>query len=262
MASLTDVINKACRRLGVAPITTLGTDGTPQDGFYNETHLDIIKAVMQTHPFNRLLTRKTLDYTPGTLTLSATSVGVGRTATSSVAFFTDRDVGAFLIELGTSASGVAEITAYTSATVVTVEITTAWNDADGVLAQNVWTIDPQGTDFGYVYVLPSDLLYLDHLDLEESQWVIEGGRILTTYADAVAHYVRYIATPDDWDRLLLDAIVAKLAAEGAWPLTKNRQLMADMDALYNKKLAEAMGASQSEQKRHESYPLTVLKDVR
>ncbi|KKM83215.1 hypothetical protein LCGC14_1311690 [marine sediment metagenome] len=259
--SLTDLVNMALDLLGVGQITTLGTDGTAQDGFMNRNHLRLIKAVQRQHPFNRIVTRKVLDYVPGTLTLSSTAVGTGVTATSSVAFFTERDVGALLKELGTGATGVAEITAYTSPTVVTVENTTAWNGTSPI-AQNSWHLKPQGNDFAYGYVLPSDLLLFNHLDDEEAQWAIEGDRVLTTYSDAVAHYARYLATPDDWDQLLLDAIVAKLAAEAAWPLTKNQKLQADMQNLYGRKVAEAMGVSDSEKQRQTKYAATVLKDVR
>lgn len=259
--SLTDVVNMSLDLIAVGQITTLGGDGTLQDGFFSRNHLRLIKAVQRQHPFNRTLTRKVLDYTPGTLTLSSTAVGTGVTATSSVAFFTDRDVGALLKELGTGATGVAEITAYTSPTVVTVENTTAWNGTSPI-AQNSWNLQPQGNDFAYAYVLPSDLLLFDHLDDEINTWAIEGDRVLTNYSGAIVHYVRYVSTPDDWDPLLLDAIVAKLAAESAWPLTKNEKLQADMQELFARKMTEAMGVSDSEKQRQVKYALTVLKDVR
>ena len=57
-------------------------------------------------------------------------------------------------------------------------------------------------------------------------------------------------------------IVTGLAAEAAWPLTKNRQLQVDMWALYNTAIAHASGVTQSERKTHTSYRLTHLRDGR
>lgn len=69
-----------------------------------------------------------------TLTLSAATVGAGRTATSGAAAFQPSDVGRPLI----SGQGLGVITAYTSATQVTVNITQAF--ASTSLAANAWRI--------------------------------------------------------------------------------------------------------------------------
>lgn len=69
------------------------------------------------------------------LTLSASSVGVGRTATASGAVFLASDVGRGII----SDVGIAVITAYTSTTVVTVEITRAFSGT-GIGSFN-WTLE-------------------------------------------------------------------------------------------------------------------------
>lgn len=75
------------------------------------------------------------------LTLSAATVGVGRTATASAATFLASDVGRGIIY----DAGIAVITAYTSATVVTVEITRAFASVSVPAAQ--WTLEgsPQAT---------------------------------------------------------------------------------------------------------------------
>lgn len=82
-----------------------------------------------TEPFDELGTRPA-----ATLTLSAASVGAGRTFTASAAAFEAGDVGR-TIEAG---GGIAEITGYTSTTVVTATITTAF--ASTAAASGDWLI--------------------------------------------------------------------------------------------------------------------------
>jgi len=76
-----------------------------------------------------------------TLTLSAATVGAGRTFTASASTFLAGDVGRRITYQG----GTATITGYTSATVVTCEITTAFTGA--AIPANDWKLEdsPQGT---------------------------------------------------------------------------------------------------------------------
>lgn len=73
-------------------------------------------------------------------TLSAATVGTGRTFTSSASAFLAGDVGRQIVAGG----GIAEITAFTSATVVTVEVITAF--ANTALASWQMTLSPQATN--------------------------------------------------------------------------------------------------------------------
>ena len=70
-----------------------------------------------------------------TLTLSAATVGTGRTATAAAACFEASDVGRQI----TSGVGLATITAYTSTTAVTVTIVDAFASA-GPIASQSWTL--------------------------------------------------------------------------------------------------------------------------
>lgn len=70
-----------------------------------------------------------------TLTLSSAAVGAGRTATASAAVFLPSDVGRQLV----SGAGQAVVTAFTSATVVTVDIIIAFGGT--VLASGAWLLD-------------------------------------------------------------------------------------------------------------------------
>lgn len=77
-----------------------------------------------------------IGYTPSTtLTLSLATVGAGRTATAGAAAFQPADVGRQI----TSGTGVATIVGYTSTTVVTVDISSAFVSVN--LASGAWTIE-------------------------------------------------------------------------------------------------------------------------
>lgn len=263
--TLTDVCNMALDTIGVAPITSLGTDGTPQDDFMSRNHVRLIKAVQSEHPWPELKTRLELNRSPGTLTLSALTVGTGRTATSSASFFDPNDVvvsgdGTQIKEYSTG-SGVAKITGYTSATVVTVEITRAFT-GPSPLAQNGWYLDPIATDFDYCYAKPSDFLRLVDLDDARATWAFEGPRVLTDYDEAILHYIRYDAAPDNWGTLLLEAIVARLAAEAAPKLLKKPGELANLWSLYSEKLAAAKAKARGESQPFGRYSRSDLADVR
>lgn len=76
-----------------------------------------------------------------TLTLSAATVGTGRTATAAAAVFLNSDVGR---RITTAGSGLATITAFISATQVTIDIAEAFGSTS--LAGNEWLLEdtPQG----------------------------------------------------------------------------------------------------------------------
>lgn len=78
-----------------------------------------------------------LNFAGGTLTLTAPSVGTGRTATASVAVFAATDVGKLI--KAQNGRGVAEITAFTSTTVVTVAVVVAFTGTS--IADDDWYLD-------------------------------------------------------------------------------------------------------------------------
>lgn len=102
---------------------------------FSDTVWDMSDAPFTTTPFDEQ------GYTPATTaTLSAASVGAGRTITAASAVFLPSDVGRQLV----SGAGVATVTGYTSSTVLTVTITIAF--AGVSLASGAWYLDvsPQG----------------------------------------------------------------------------------------------------------------------
>lgn len=97
--------------------------------------------VFEPVPFTQLPYDETGAVPTTGLTLSAATVGAGRTATSGGAFFRPADVGRII----THEAGVARVTAYTSPTAVTVEITRAFPSVIVPLGQWVLDSSPQAT---------------------------------------------------------------------------------------------------------------------
>lgn len=91
---------------------------------------DLSAAPFVTVPFDEQ------GHTPAVAaTLSAATVGTGRTATAAAAAFLPSDVGRVL----TSGAGSATVTGYTSTTQVTIDITAAFSGT--ALASGAWTLD-------------------------------------------------------------------------------------------------------------------------
>lgn len=68
---------------------------------------------------------------------------------------------------------------------------------------------------------------------------IEGRRLLTDDGEANIVYIKRETDPMVYDALLVQAISARLAAELAFPLTKNPRLVSTMWELYASKMQEA-----------------------
>lgn len=103
---------------------------------FGDANWDCSPAPFTTTPFAEVG-----DYPAADLTLSANTVGTGRTMTAASAVFLASDVGrAILLE-----AGIAVITAYTSTTVVTVEVKVIFPAA--ILPAGLWNLDssPQAT---------------------------------------------------------------------------------------------------------------------
>ncbi len=110
------------------------------------------------------------------------------------------------------------------------------------------TPDAQAPLFGYSfqYTLPSDLMLLlfattqAHGDHEIARYVIEGGKLLADVGTGV--YIRYNARITDTTKFVqpyTEALVARMAAELAVPLTESRTLQGQFFKIYQAKLDEA-----------------------
>lgn len=103
---------------------------------FADTNWDLSPIEFYTEPF-----AEQGIYPNATLTLSATTVGAGRTATASAAVFLVSDIGRAILY----GAGKAVITGFTSTTVVTVQITAAFGT--NPIAAQAWNLDisPQTT---------------------------------------------------------------------------------------------------------------------
>jgi hypothetical protein len=97
---------------------------------FSATAFDLSAAPFTTTPFEEQGHRLAAD-----VTLSAATVGTGRTATASAGVFLPSDVGRQLV----SGAGVATVTGYTSATQITVSVTIAFTST--ALASGAWYLD-------------------------------------------------------------------------------------------------------------------------
>jgi hypothetical protein len=208
---------------------------------------------MQEHPWNftvartRLSAVATTTLTPGAGATVADTTGV--TFTAGISTFLSTDVGYRIV----GNSGEARITGYTSGTVVTGTIDTAFADLTTIAAGD-WRIAPAwGHD--YRYLLPTDAIRIMQIDTAGGVfwrpglvWVdtaqipfkIERGYILTDEGNAL--FVQYIADITDvtkYPPIFETAFVALLAYELSFPTTGNTQLSRSLYDVYRLKLAEA-----------------------
>jgi hypothetical protein len=115
--------------------------------FHGEVYPQLLKRFDEDNwdcsdaPFSAIPFEETGDYPAAEVTLSLATVGTGRTATASAASFLVSDIGRAIIWK----TGIGVITAFTSTTVVTVEIVTAFSDVS--IPGGEWNLDssPQTT---------------------------------------------------------------------------------------------------------------------
>lgn len=147
-----------------------------------------------------------------------------------------------------------------------------------VLTERAWSFaeeqlvltGPSAGNWGnaYLYAIPADVLriYRVYEDVSgrprQAKWRRLGKDILadvngTMYALAIMGNIAEADMPD----VFVQALATRLAAEMAIPLTRSRQLQADMATLYQAKLAIAAAADGSES-RTERTDSTELVNVR
>jgi hypothetical protein len=70
---------------------------------------------------------------------------------------------------------------------------------------------------------------------EQRRFNVEGRLLLTDEGEANIRYVKKVEDPNQYDSLLLDAIASRLAAEIAFPITRNANLVTAMwNTYFNK----------------------------
>jgi hypothetical protein len=115
--------------------------------------------------------------------------------------------------------------------------------------------------FTYQYQLPSDFLrvaYVNDVNAlgNRDQWKIEGDKILSNDETLSLVYVYYEEDATQYDELLVDALVSKLAAKMAGAITgdpgASQQFVNEYEKLTS---ARAQRVDASEEKSDENHPL-------
>ena len=259
-----DIANQALGLIKVGRLAAFPTDGTgtPQSQAIYNHYERTVKQIMARLDPHYLRHSAKLAYSSVLLTLSSGAVGTGVTCTAASATWLDGCKGQAILEVdadGADGTGVSEITVYTSSTVLTIENTTAWDDATP--AANRWRLVPR--DYGYEYLLPADCITARELDGTEALWKpASQRRLLADYAGAILTYTRYDEDPDNWDALLQEAAVYAVAAACAFPIfgdgALSRKWAEEADAVF----ARADGGVRTERQDAAPISVSVLRDCR
>ena len=100
--------------------------------------------------------------------------------------------------------------------------------------------------FTYQFTLPSDALRVLTLDAYNSDYKVEGRKILCNEQSIKIIYVAQITDPNEMDVLLRETISAGIAADIAYAITANLQVSKLMQEKYQYKLSEARHTDASE----------------
>ena len=111
------------------------------------------------------------------------------------------------------------------------------------LAQNTTT---PVYGFSYQFNLPSDCLRVLTIDAYNSDFKVEGRKILCNESSIKIVYVSQVTDPNEMDVLLRETIAAALAADIAYAITANLQVTKLMQERYEFKISEARHADASE----------------
>ena len=100
--------------------------------------------------------------------------------------------------------------------------------------------------FSYQFNLPSDCLRVLTIDAYNSDFKVEGSKILCNESSIKLVYVSQVTDPNEMDVLLRETIAAALAADIAYAITANLQVTKLMQERYEFKISEARHADASE----------------
>ena len=100
--------------------------------------------------------------------------------------------------------------------------------------------------FSYEFALPSDCLRVLALDAYNSDYKVEGRKILCNESTIKITYVAQETDPNEMDVLLRETISAGLAADIAYAITANLQVAKLMNEKYQFKVSEAKHTDASE----------------
>ena len=93
--------------------------------------------------------------------------------------------------------------------------------------------------FSFAYTLPSDCLRLLRILDYDSNYKVEGRKILSNTSSMKILYVARVTDPNEYDELLRETLSASLGADIAFGVTSNNQTATNMYNLFKEKLRDA-----------------------
>ena len=93
--------------------------------------------------------------------------------------------------------------------------------------------------FNYAYTLPADCLRLLKILDYDSNYKVEGRKILSNTSSMKILYVARVTDPNEYDELLRETLSASLGADIAFGVTSNNQTASNMYNLFKEKLRDA-----------------------
>jgi|TARA_B100000029_G_scaffold116287_1_gene109076 hypothetical protein len=99
--------------------------------------------------------------------------------------------------------------------------------------------DAPAWGFSYAYTLPADCLRLLRILDYDSNYKVEGRKILSNTSTMKILYIGRITDPNEYDELLRETLSAALGADIAFAVTSNNQTATNMYNLFQDKLKDA-----------------------
>ena len=93
--------------------------------------------------------------------------------------------------------------------------------------------------FKFAYTLPADCLRLLKILDYDSNYKVEGRKILSNTSSMKILYVARVTDPNEYDELLRETLSASLGADIAFGVTSNNQTATNMYNLFKEKLRDA-----------------------
>jgi len=93
--------------------------------------------------------------------------------------------------------------------------------------------------FSFAYTLPADCLRLLRILDYDSNYKVEGRKILSNTSTMKILYISRVTDPNEYDELLRETLSASLSADIAFAVTSNNTTSQNMYQLYQEKLKDA-----------------------
>jgi hypothetical protein len=100
--------------------------------------------------------------------------------------------------------------------------------------------------YDYAYQLPTDCLRVLGSEYADTEFKVEGRKVLTNETTMYLSYVSRIEDVSQYDAEFCEALACRIAADIAYAITNNASLTETMMKVYREKLAEARSVSAME----------------